>query len=287
MTSVYNPTLGAPDTQETSGKAINARQKQGDNAHFHYSDNLARSVRHATRIELALFPYIYSEAREASISDPDGSQRIVKLNQEFLDPKTGKSTIFNINSETARYHVTVGTGPSYASRRAQQTDVLMQLTNSMPGPMSRALDLILRYIDAPEEIIERLRPPDVAVQQDSEHGEGPNIHQLQMAYGQQKQLIAKLASALQTVTADLQTKRLEVESGERKNALDNMTKLRVAALQTGAATAMAGLEAEAASIEHRLNLLHENIPLIASDGPASSQPAASAPPAQQPTDAGA
>jgi len=267
MTSMYNPSLGAPDTQETSGKAILARQRQGDNAHFHYADNLSRSVRHATRIELALFPFIYSEARECSIADPDGSQRLIMLNQEFLDKKTGKSTIFQINSSTLRFHVTIGTGPSYASRKAQQTDALMQIGQAYPAAMVRALDLIAKYLDLPDEFADRWRPADIAAQQQQEGDEPPTAEQLQQTLTQQKQLLDKVMASLQEVQGKLKTKQMELESKERMNALDNQTLLTTAALKAQAQTAQAGLAAEASAIQHRLDLLHENVPLIASDGP--------------------
>src|SRR5581483_7751161 len=82
--ATWNPSLGAPSA-EASGRAITARQRESDNAHFNYHDNLMRALRHSARIKLDLFPHVYSEARVVSIVDPDGTSKMVQINKPFFE----------------------------------------------------------------------------------------------------------------------------------------------------------------------------------------------------------
>src|SRR5215831_4262585 len=77
----YQPTLGQPSpTQETSGKAIALRQRQGDNATYHYIDNLAIAIRFTGRILLDLIPIVYDTPRVLKIMAIDGTVDRVQLN---------------------------------------------------------------------------------------------------------------------------------------------------------------------------------------------------------------
>jgi hypothetical protein len=210
--STWDPNLGSPGPEQ-SGRAINLRQKQSDNAHFHYADNLARSIRHATRVRLDLIRHVYSEERVITITDPDATVRSVQINKETLIK--GVQKLFRLGSDfnPARYDVTIGTGPSYASRKSQQTDAVMQMLQSSPQAMSRALDLVAQMIDLPPEFCDRLRPPDVQAKQDENAPAVPP--QFQAKYQQLEQLAKQLSEELQKTSHVLETKQIERESQER------------------------------------------------------------------------
>ncbi len=65
-TGQYDASLGAT-SNERSGRAILAREKQGDTGTFHFVDNLARAVRYITRQIVDLAPKIYDTQRIARI----------------------------------------------------------------------------------------------------------------------------------------------------------------------------------------------------------------------------
>jgi hypothetical protein len=296
--TTWDPNLGSPGPEQ-SGRAISLRQRQGDNAHFNFADNLARSVRHATRIEIALIPHIYSEERELMISDPDGSERLVKINQQFLDPKTGKSRIFAINNQTARYHVTIGTGPSYPSRKAQQTDTIVEIGRSVPNALGPVLDLLAGLLDLPQEFIERWRPPGIAAQQASADGEGPTLQQTQQQLLQAQKFAQTAAAEVKRLSEMLGAKVLDLESRERIAAINAQATLIGAALKARSSDAQALLEANISSIQHRGDLLHDSIQIQADaeqtlaqgqPGAGGSQPSQQSQPAgpqAQPAGAGA
>ena len=56
---LYDASLGAR-SNETSGRAIMARQREGDVSTFHFIDNLSRSIRHVGRIVIDLIPHVYT-----------------------------------------------------------------------------------------------------------------------------------------------------------------------------------------------------------------------------------
>jgi hypothetical protein len=67
---IYDASLGAR-SNETSGRAIMARQREGDVSTFHFIDNLSRAIRHGGRILLDLIPKVYSTARMVRILGED------------------------------------------------------------------------------------------------------------------------------------------------------------------------------------------------------------------------
>ena len=52
-----------PNEQRTSGRAILARQREGDVSTFNYIDNLSRAIRHAGRVMVDLIPHVYNTER--------------------------------------------------------------------------------------------------------------------------------------------------------------------------------------------------------------------------------
>lgn len=85
---MYNASLGAK-SNETSGKAIMARQREGDVATFHFADNLNRAIRHAGVIMLDLIPKVYSGKRMVRILGEDGKAQTVQIGPKPM-PQPGQ-----------------------------------------------------------------------------------------------------------------------------------------------------------------------------------------------------
>ena len=101
---IYDACLGAR-SNETSGRAIMARQREGDVSTFHFIDNLSRAIRHAGRIlhrpdPARLRPGRGScgssarTARRPAAARPagagDGRQGQPEMEQQGVDPMTGQ-----------------------------------------------------------------------------------------------------------------------------------------------------------------------------------------------------
>ena len=97
ITGIYDASLGAK-SNETSGRAILAREKQGDTATYHFFDNFSRAVAYTGEIIVDLIPHYYDTARVVRIVRPDGSQDHVAVNDESkpYQPKKGEPTIIDL-----------------------------------------------------------------------------------------------------------------------------------------------------------------------------------------------
>lgn len=224
--SVFDASLGAPGPEQ-SGKAIIARQREGDNAHFDYRDNLGRSLRHSAAIFLDLAPHIYSEERWLTIVDPDGSVRSVLANPSPEDAaqmkaradqsakeKAGVERILNLGAgKIGRFDITIASQQNFATRQKEGIDAMLELTRTIPQAMIRGLDILVRMMDFPhaDELADRLVPPDIAAQNTT------GMTQQEQAQVQQlHQLVQHLGQALQFANDETLRLRLKLASDEKK-----------------------------------------------------------------------
>ena len=77
---LYDASLGAR-SNETSGKAILARQREGDVSTFNFIDNQSRMIRHLGRILVDLIPKVYDVPRIVRCIKEDGTNYAVPINQ--------------------------------------------------------------------------------------------------------------------------------------------------------------------------------------------------------------
>lgn len=138
---LYDASLGAR-SNETSGKAIMARQREGDVSTFHFVDNMARAIRHTGRILIDLIPKVYDTPRIVRIIGEDDSQRNVQINQEA--PKVDQNgqpmvdeqgnAIMAMHDLTAgKYDLTVSTGPSYTTQREEAVAAMTEMIRAFPA----------------------------------------------------------------------------------------------------------------------------------------------------------
>lgn len=159
---LYDASLGGR-SNETSGRAIMARQREGDVSTFHYIDNLSRAIRHAGRILIDLIPKVYSTPRVVRILGPGGEPQLAAVNQrvqaEAADAAGQARKIEKIYDLTAgKYDLTVRAGPGFTSRREEAATQMMELIRAYPAAAPVVGDLLARNLDWPgaEEIAQRL-----------------------------------------------------------------------------------------------------------------------------------
>ena len=258
--ATWNPSLGAPGP-ETSGRAIGLRQRESDNAHFNFHDNLGRSMRHSGRIVIDLIPHIYSEARAITIFDPDKGNKQVKINQPTIIQ--GLQKMFDVQAlrqGPLRYDCTISSQPSYASRRAETADRMLQSLQYLPVMAQRAPDLVAKALQLPEEISDRIRPPDV---QATDDGQMPVPPQVQAMMAQQNQIIQLQGQQLQMLIREREAKILELESRERIAAQNNRAKIEAAAIAGKSAIASQIAQQDHDRVESELDrrerLIHNDV----------------------------
>jgi hypothetical protein len=153
---LHDASLGAR-SNETSGKAILARQREGDVSTFHYIDNLSRAIRHAGRILIDLIPKVYSTQRMVRILGPDGVPALAAVNGVPVNgAEGGGGRVFDLGA--GRYDLTVRAGPSFASRREEAASQMIELIRAFPPAAPLIGDLLAKNLDWPgaDEVARRL-----------------------------------------------------------------------------------------------------------------------------------
>ena len=155
---MYDASLGAR-SNEVSGKAIMARQREGDVATFHFQDNQNRAIRHLGRIIADLIPHVYQGPRVVRVLGEDEKERTVKVNQptEKVD-NDGNATQALHDLTTGKYDVRMMAGPSYTTRRQEAAEQMTEMARHIPELFMVAGDIMARNMDWPgaKEIAKRL-----------------------------------------------------------------------------------------------------------------------------------
>lgn len=236
-TGQYDSSLGAT-SNERSGKAIMARERQTDTGTYHYVDNLARAIRHITRQIIGLVPKIYDTQRVARIMGEDGAPDSAKIDPTQQEPvkkiidQNGIEIEKIYNPSVGTYDVMVTTGPSYMTKRQEALESMGQLLQGNPQLWSVAGDLFIKNMDWPgaQEMAKRFaKTIDPKLMED-----GDKDPALQAAE-QQMQAMAKemenMHSMLQNVSKSIEMKDIEIkENANLIKAFDAETK-RIAAVQ--------------------------------------------------------
>jgi hypothetical protein len=218
-TGQYDASLGVGGN-ERSGRAILAREKQGDTGTYHYVDNLARAIRHITRQLVDMIPKIYDTERIARIVGIDGEVDMVKINpeqpepvKEIRDMESGILIEKIYNPGVGKYDVVVTTGPSYMTKRQESMDAMSQILQGNPQLWSVAGDLFVKNMDWPgaQELADRLaKTIDPKLLENGDKDPALQAAEQQMqAMGQEMEQMYQMMQNFQ--------KSVEVQDLERKN----------------------------------------------------------------------
>jgi preprotein translocase subunit SecD len=217
-TGQYDASLGQR-SNETSGKAIMARQREGDTASYHYVDNLARAVRHVARIILDMIPTVYDTRRIARILGEDNAEEFATVDPQLpaayqeVQGDDGK-TLKLFNPNFGSYDVVVTTGPSFTTRRVEAFEAMSQMTQANPQLWQVIGDQLVRNMDWPgaEDMAKRLKLtllPQIQ-QMLGEQGEQTKIPpQVQLQIDQMGQQLQQLGQALENAAAEADKTRNE------------------------------------------------------------------------------
>lgn len=224
-TGIYDASLGAR-SNETSGRAIVARQQQGATVTYLFIDNLKQAIEHCGRVLIDWLPVYYDTERVARLLDPEGNPRTETINQRVRDPLTGITRVLN-SVNVGKYDVVVEAGPSFANRKAEALQWMTQMAQAYPPLMQLAGDLVLKNIDAPgaEQMAERLKkalPPGLV--DDEEIPGQPQIPPEVLA--QQAEAQRQQQEAAQKLAVQEAEFRAKKETEDRKFLLEEEKMIR-------------------------------------------------------------
>lgn len=143
---------------DESGRALRELRRAGDIGSFHYIDNLARALRHTGEIIIDLIPKVYERKRVMTILREDDSEQQIQLDPSAQMARgrtrvNGKSMpVFN--PTIGKYGVTVTVGPSYATKRIEAAESMMDFIRAIapagPEKIGAIVDLVAKNMDWPE-----------------------------------------------------------------------------------------------------------------------------------------
>lgn len=149
VTGIHDASLGVR-SNETSGRAINARQREGDIASLTFYDNGNAAVLEGGDVINQLLPQTHDGTRVARLIGEDQTQRFVRLNDP-MDPNA-------IDMSVGMFDVALSTGTSYTTRRVEAAQAMMDAIQVFPALMTVAGPEIVRAQDWPgaDKIAEKM-----------------------------------------------------------------------------------------------------------------------------------
>ena len=238
-TGQYDSSLGAT-SNERSGRAILAREKQGDTGTYHYVDNLARAVRYITRQLVDMIPKIYDTQRVARIIGEDGASDMVKVNPMQPEPVNKIvnqqgiviEKIYNLN--VGKYDVVVTTGPSYMTKRQEAMNSMGEILRGNPQLWAVAGDLFVKNMDWPgaQEMAKRLaKTIDPKLMGDE--NKSPELQAAEQQIQAMGQEMEQMHQMIQNVGKSIEAQDMRRQDYEAQiKAFDAKTK-RISAVQAG------------------------------------------------------
>lgn len=213
----YEATMGEK-SNETSGKAISERQRQGDTATYHFIDNLAIGIRYTGKILIDLIPKVYDTKRVRKILAKDGTETEVTIDPQAKQAfqatqlKDGKAIAAIFNPSVGKYDVQADVGPNYATQRQEAFNAFSNIAAQSPELMGVIGDLLFKSADFPgaDEIAERL---ERMVPAQAKGGPSMEITQLQ---GQLKNMQGVVTKLLE----ELSHEKLKIKSREEQKDID-------------------------------------------------------------------
>lgn len=219
-----------------SGVAINARQRQGDRATYHFIDNQAKAIRFTGKILIDLIPKVYDTKRVLRISasdfsiyevtiDPKAEQAVQRLPQDpnnVMMDKQQQIIELIFNPSVGLYDVQSEVGPGFATKRQEAFNALVQIAKENDQFMGIAGDILWKVADFPEAqvLAERWRkiiPPNIT-------GDAPDpateqaMNEAAAKLEQQLAMIAEQSQKLAEKDRELDIREREVDLRFREAA---------------------------------------------------------------------
>lgn len=247
VTGIHDASLGIK-SNETSGRAIQARQREGDVASLAYYDNGNAAVLEAGDVINQLIGQIYDGTRIIRVIGEDEATKLVNVNDP-MDPNSPNLAI-------GKYDVAISTGASYTTRRVEAAQAMMEAIQVFPEMMQYAGDLVVKAQDWPgaEEISERLLktvPPQLLSDKEKqEMGDQPDFQALMQQQAQTGEQLQIAMQELQKLQQENQTLKMKAEIEAQKLKIDEY-KAETDRLTAYAAIIKDGAEAELGRLENQ------------------------------------
>lgn len=257
VTGIHDASLGIR-SNEVSGKAIMARQREGDVATITYHDNLNNAIQEGGEVLNDLIPICYDSTRIIRIVGIDDAEEFIPIN----DPADADAP----DISSGKYDVTLTTGPSYTTQRMEAADAMLETVKTFPQIMEIAGDIMVESQDWPgsERIAARLKkalPAAQAEEQEKQQQENggqpaepsPEEQQAQAAQEQALQVQrAQVEAQLQELQLKLREQEAKTMQAEAQAQQSQSDTIRAEADARAAIAQAAEAEAKATIAQHEI-----------------------------------
>jgi len=234
-TGQYNASLGQQGN-ERSGRAILARQQEGDTGTYHFVDNLGRAIRYVSRQLVDMIPKIYDTQRVARIIGVDGEVGMAKINPMQAEPvkkivdQAGTVLEKIYNPSVGVYDVVVTTGPNYLTKRQEAVEAMANILQTSPQLWEVAGDLFIKNMDWPgaQEMAARFKKiidPKVLAEDDK----SPELQAAEQQVEAVSQQLEQAMGLLNNVQSSMDAQELRIKAYEAETK-------RIAATSAGMST---------------------------------------------------
>jgi len=234
-TGQYNASLGQQGN-ERSGRAILARQQEGDTGTYHFVDNLGRAIRYVARQLVDMIPKIYDTQRVARIIGVDGEVGMARINPMQTEPvkkivdQAGTVIEKIYNPSVGVYDVVITTGPSYLTKRQEAVEAMANILQTSPQLWQVAGDLFIKNMDWPgaQEMAARFKKiidPKVLAEDDK----SPELQAAEQQVEAVSQQLEQAMGLLNNVQSSMDAQELRIKAYEAETK-------RIAATSAGMST---------------------------------------------------
>lgn len=244
-------------TKVTSGIALQELNKSGDLGSYHFVAHYDDMIREGGVKLVELLPFYDDTAKEVSTRLPDGTTERVPINTMTGRAPNGDPAYKPTDQRmdrAYRHTVTISTGPSRDSQRAEAKDAAMTLlANPQAFPVIAADSVRLLDLgpkgDQMADDLEFLQPPAMQQARQQKNGGGPDPRQLQQENAQLKQQVQHAEGVMQQMDGELKGKQAEIASKEKIAQLQIASKEKMAALDRETKISVAELSAKVTRME--------------------------------------
>ena len=148
-----------------SGRAINARQRRGDVATYHFTEHQYDMYRYLGKQLIGIYPKLYDTKRILHVEGEDLSKKIITIDPDATEAiqrikketDTAEEIIFN--PLVGEYEVLSDPGPNYATQRQQAWDAMADILKQNMALVGVIGDLLFKNGDfaGAQEIADRLK----------------------------------------------------------------------------------------------------------------------------------
>lgn len=215
---------------ERSGVAIDKRQRKGDNATYHYINNLAVAVQYTGKILLDCIPYIYDTPRALQIIGENGEPSPLQIDPEQAEALkqeeafNGAIVSRSLNPKLGQYDVQADVGPLYATRRQEAFEALTLIMTQAPQMSAIIGDIMMQSADFPLAAEAAKRLKNMVPRQALGLGPSPEEAALQQQVTQAQQIISDLMDKLGVMESEL-VRNAAKTAVDKENAITQRLKV--------------------------------------------------------------